>query len=103
MPEVGPLKGTGVTLKLKQSPTDILPRLSTRCIIAAPSGGGKGVLMSQLLLDPKFYRGCFDRIIYISQSASVDSNLLPLKRYCEEELEQKEPCLYDEFDAGMLR
>ena len=103
MPEVEPLKEVGVTLKLKQSPTEILPRLSTKAILSGPSGVGKGVLMTQLLLNPKFYRGCWDRILYFSQSARVDSNLLPLKRYCEEEMEQKEPCLYDEFDHEMLR
>ena len=102
MPDVEPLKGTGVTLKLKQSPTDILPRLSTRVIVCGPSGVGKGVLMMQLLLNPKFYRGCWDQIMYFSQSAKVDSNLLPLKRYCQEELGQKE-CLYDTFDHELLR
>ena len=103
MPDIEPLKGTGVTLKLKQSPTDILPRLSTRAILCGPSGVGKGVLMMQLLLNPKFYRGCWDQILYFSQSAKVDSNLLPLKRYCEEEMEQKDPCLFDQFDHEMLR
>ena len=101
MPTVEPWKG-GIQLKLKQSPTEILPRLSTRCLIAGPSMCGKGVLMSSLLLDPAHFRGCFDHIIYCSQSAAVDDNLIPLKKYCEETLEQKEPCLYSEFPTEVL-
>ena len=102
MTSIEPLKHTGVTLKLKQSPTEALPRLSTRMIICGPSGVGKGVLTAQLLLNPKFYRGCFDHILYFSQSAKVDSNLKPLRKYCEEELGQKE-CLFDTFDEEFLR
>lgn len=103
MPKVEALKAGGVQLKLKQSPTEILPRLSARVIICGPSGVGKGVLMMQLLLNPEFYRGCFDQILYISASAAVDSNLKPLKAYCEETMRQEEPCLYSEFDEEMLR
>ena len=103
MTSIEPLKHTGVTLKLKQSSSAVLPKLSTRMIVSGPSGVGKGVLTCQLLLNPKFYRGCFERIFYFSQSAKVDSNLKPLQQYCKEELEQKEPCLYDSFDEEFLR
>ena len=103
MTSIEPLKHTGVTLKLKQSQSEVLPRLSTRMVISGPSGVGKGVLTMQLLLNQKFYRGCFDRIYYFSQSAKVDSNLKGLETYCKEELGQKEPCLYDTFDEGFIR
>ena len=103
MPAVEDIKHTGPQLKHKQSKTDILPRLSARIVIAGPSGVGKGVLTMQLLLNPQFFRNCFERIYYFSQSAEVDSNLLPLKAYCEKELGQEEPCLYSEFDEGFLR
>jgi hypothetical protein len=103
MPSVDDVKDTGPQLKHKQSKTDILPRLSARIVVAGPSGVGKGVLVMQLLTNPQFYRGCFERIYYFSQSAAVDSNLLPLKKYCEEELGQEEPCLYSEFDEKFLR
>ena len=79
MPTVDDIKHTGPQLKHKQSKTEILPRLSARVVIAGPSGVGKGVLTMQLLLNPQFYRGCFERIFYFSQSAAVDSHLLPLK------------------------
>ena len=61
------------------------------------------MLVANLLLNPKFYRGCFHRIYYFSQSGDVDDHLIPLKKYCEEELGQKEPCVYNEFDEGFIR
>ena len=103
MPEVQDIKHTGPVLKHKQSKTEILPRLSSRICVAGPSGVGKGVLVMQLLTNPEFYRGCFERIFYFSQSAAVDSNLLGLKAYCEKELGQTEECLFSEFDEGFLR
>ena len=103
MPEVQDIKNTGPVLKHKQSKTEILPRLSARICVAGPSGVGKGVLVMQLLTNPEFYRGCFERIYYFSQSAKVDSNLLGLKAYCEKELGQTEECLFSEFDEGFLR
>ena len=103
MPEVEEIKNTIPKLVHKQSKTAILPRLSARIIVAGPSGVGKGVLVANLLLNPKFYRGCFHRIFYFSQSADVDDHLRPLKKYCEEELGQKEPCIFNTFDEEFLR
>jgi hypothetical protein len=92
-----------MALVLKQSKSEFLPKLPVRAIIAGPSGAGKGVLVSKLLLDPKFYKGCFERIYYFSQSATVDHNLKPLRTYCEDQLGQKEECIYDEFDEELLK
>ena len=103
MPEAQDVKHTGPVLKHKQSKTEILPHLSSRICVAGPSGVGKGVLVMQLLTNPEFYRGCFERIYYFSQSAKVDSNLLGLKAYCEKELGQTEECLFSAFDEGFLR
>ena len=75
MPVVEDEKHTGPVLRHKQSKTEILPRLSSRICVAGPSGVGKGVLVMQLLTNPEFYRGCFERVYYFSQSAKVDSNL----------------------------
>ena len=55
----------------------ILPDLPIRCILAAPSGGGKGILVSDLLLNR--YRGKFERIYYFSASALLDDNLKPIQ------------------------
>ena len=51
-------------LTSKPSKYDVVGRLPIRDILLAPSGGGKGVLMSNMILD--IYRGCFDRVyIYL--------------------------------------
>ncbi len=73
-----------------------------RMIISGPSGSGKGILTSDILL--KHLRGKFHKIYYFSASALVDDNLLALKRYCEEHLGQGEddPCLYDEWDESVV-
>ena len=84
----------------KQSPYDHLPSLPLRGIIAGPSGSGKGQLTHAMLMD--FYRGCFDRIHYFSASADLDPSLLPIKEYCEKELEMKDECLHSEWDEELL-
>ena len=49
------------------------------------------------------YRNCFNRIFYFSGNAKLDDNLKPIKKYCEEVLEQEEPCLYDTWDEAVLK
>ena len=91
--------------KFRQSPTEHLPKLPVRCIVAAPSSGGKSNLVVQLITNQAFYRGCFDRIYYFSASADLDSGLLPVKRYCEDELEmdpKENPCLRNTWDEGFI-
>ena len=91
--------------KFRQSPTEHLPKLPVRCIVSAPSSGGKSNLVVQLITNQAFYRGCFDRIYYFSASADLDSGLLPVKRYCEDELEmdpKENPCLRNTWDEGFI-
>ena len=104
MVEVKALKGIP-SYKVKQPSLSILPNLPFRAIIAGPSQAGKGNLMSTMLLDPEFYRGCFAKIYFFSPSSTVDPALIPLKAYCEEHLEQGEddPCLYDTWDAEVVQ
>ena len=59
--------------------------------------------MQNLILNKKLYRGCFDKIFYFSGSAKLDDNLKPIRKYCEEVLQQEEPCLYDTWDESVLR
>ena len=87
--EVRPSKGIP-QYNVAQSRTEILPKLPARLVVASPSGGGKTVLITQLLLSPNFYRGAFEKIYYFSASATVDANLIPLKKYCEDHLDQGE-------------
>ncbi len=89
----------------KQSKYDVVGRLPIRDILLAPSGGGKGVLMSNMILD--IYRGCFDRIyIYIfSPSVDVDKTWGPVREYIEKSQKvdtKKEKLFYDQYDAEAL-
>ena len=83
-----------------QSVSAFLPKLPARIIVAGPSGTGKGVLVSSLLLDPQLYKGAFSKIYYFSGSATLDHSLEPLKEYAARELRQgkDDPCLRDGWD-----
>ena len=76
--------------------------LPLRMIISGPSGSGKGILTSKLLLEA--FRGKFAKIYYFSASATLDVNLKPIKAYAEKHLGQGEndPALYDEWDEEVL-
>ena len=63
----------------KQSKYEVVGRLPIRDILLAPSGGGKGVLMSNMILD--IYRGCFDRLYIFSPSVDVDKTWGPVREY----------------------
>ena len=73
---------------VKQSKYDMDGKLPTRAIICAPSGGGKTVLLSNLILD--IYRGCFSRIYIFSPSIDIDYTWVPVKKYIEEDLKAVE-------------
>jgi ABC-type transporter Mla maintaining outer membrane lipid asymmetry ATPase subunit MlaF len=59
----------------------MVPKLPCRSILVGPSGSGKSVLLTNLILD--IYRGCFSRIYIFSPSIDVDSTWLPVKKYIE--------------------
>ena len=50
----------------KQSKHSVVPKLPLRGILLAPSGSGKTVLLSNMMLN--IYRGCFERIYILSPS-----------------------------------
>ena len=82
---------------------EVLGPLPHRMIISGPSGSGKGILTSEILL--KHMRGKFKKIYYFSASALHDGNLKPLEEYCEKHLGQgkKDPCLYNEWDDAVVQ
>ena len=70
-----------------------------------PQARGKSNLVVQLITNKSFYRSCFDRIYYFSASADLDSGLLPVKQYCELELDmdpKENPCLRSTWDEGFI-
>ena len=83
--------------------SDVLGPPPLRIIISGPSGSGKGILTSQILLE--LHRGKYEKIYYFSASAKVDDNLKPLEKYCFANLGQdpeKDPCLYDSWDDSVV-
>ena len=65
---IKPIKVTEYTCK--QSKHSVVPKLPLRGILLAPSGSGKTVLLSNMMLN--IYRGCFERIYIFSPSIHVD-------------------------------
>ncbi len=53
-------------------------------ILLAPSGSGKTVLLSNLLLN--IYRGCFESIFVFSPSIDIDKTWEPVKKHQEDDM-----------------
>jgi len=100
MVEIRPLKVTAFTQEQSVSPH--LPKLPVRMIVSGQSGAGKGVTVANMLLRPELYRNCFEKIIYFSASGALDSNLKPLRDYCENVLKMEEECIFDSWDTAAL-
>ena len=58
---------------------DIVPKLPMRSMLVAPSGAGKTVLLTNMILDS--YKGCFSRIYVWSPSIDVDNTWKQVKDY----------------------
>ena len=87
----------------KQSKYDVVGKLPLRDIILGPSGAGKGVLLSNMILD--IYRGCFDRIYIFSPSVNVDKTWDKVKEYIEKSQRadpNKEQIYFDLYDREAL-
>ena len=75
-----------------------------RGILLAPSGGGKGVLLQNMVLD--IYRDCFERVYIFSSSIHVDHTWLPVKEYLDNKInlsEDEPPLYYDTYDPEHLQ
>ena len=90
--------------EVKQSKYEQAQKLPVRGILLAPSGGGKGVLLQNMILD--IYRDCFERVYLFSASINVDHTWLPVKTYLDNKisLSEDEPSLYyDTYDPESLQ
>ena len=56
---------------------DIVPKLPMRSVLVVPSGAGKTVLLTNMVLD--IYKGCFLRVYVWSPSIEVDSTWKPVE------------------------
>ncbi len=63
----------------KQSKHAHVPKVPLRMILFAPSGSGKTVLLSNLILN--IHRGCFERIFVFNLSIDIDKTLEPVKKH----------------------
>jgi predicted AAA+ superfamily ATPase len=89
----------------KQSKHDIVPKLPLRGILLAPSGSGKTVLLSNLILN--VYRDCFERIYIFSPSVDVDLTWQAVKDYQEKVMKvketEKEKLYFDHYNSEDLQ
>ena len=86
----------------KQSNYEIAPKLPMRSMLAAPSGAGKTVLLTNMTLD--IYTGCFSRIYIWSPSINVDSTWKPVKDYIRDTIKpnDREKCYFDSYEPSEL-
>ena len=100
---IKPIKVTEYTCK--QSKHSVVPKLPLRGILLAPSGSGKTVLLSNMMLN--IYRGCFERIYIFSPSVNVDQTWEEVKKYQDTVMGVKEtetdPLYFDHYDPDDLQ
>jgi carboxylesterase type B len=100
-PDIKPikLKEYGV----KQSKYPQVGQLPIRSVLLAASGGGKTVLIQNMILD--IYKGLFERVYIFSPSIHVDHTWEPVKEYLKHAINLKddEPEIYyDHYDPEAL-
>ena len=100
--EIKPISHTDYTCR--QSKHNHVPKVPLRMILLAPSGAGKTVLLSNLILN--IYRDAFERIFVFSPSVDLDSIWKSVKKYQEEKMKAKETeqekLYYDHYDPEEL-
>jgi len=82
--------------------SDVVPKLPMRSMLVGPSGGGKTVLLTNMILD--IYRGCFSRVYIWSPSINVDSTWLPVKDYIRDHIKpnEREKIYFDSYEPSEL-
>ena len=86
----------------KQSHYEIVPKLPMRSMLVGPAGGGKTVLLTNMILD--IYKGCFSRIYIWSPSINVDSTWKPVKDYIRYTIKpnDREKCYFYSYEPSEL-
>ena len=100
-PDIRPIDE--ITYEFPQSKYEVAPKVPFRAIMTGPSGSGKPVLLTKMVLD--IYTGAFSRIYIWSPSINVDTIWNPVKKYIKEGMKVdtgKEKCFFEEFIPGEL-
>ena len=73
-----------------------------RSMLVGPSGLGKTVLLTNMILG--MYKGCFSRIYIWSPSIEVDQTWKPVKDYIRDHIKpnDREKCYFDSYDPSEL-
>ena len=73
-----------------------------RSMILSPFGGGKTVLLQNMILD--IYRGCFNRIYIFSPSINIGHKWRPVKDYIAKEIKphEREKLCFDSYNPAEL-
>ena len=78
--------------------------LPARILLNAPSGTGKTVALTNLVLD--IYKGCFEKIYIFSPTIFIDDNWTVVKKYIDKEMDIKhtdeDPIYFDTFEEKDL-
>lgn len=92
-----PIKASKTPIKCNRPFNPILPDVDNGCcvLLVSPVRTGKSTMISNLLLNPHFYRGCFD-LVYIF-SNTIDNDVT--SRYLKE---QYPDTIYSEYDERTL-
>ena len=88
----------------QQSCHSHVPKVAVRMVLLAPSGSGKTVLLSNLILN--IYKDCFERIYIFSPSIDIDATWEPVKKYQMEKMKviekEKEKLYFNSYDPDDL-
>ena len=81
---------------------DIVPKLPMRSMLVAPSGAGKAMLLTNMILD--ICKGCFSRIYVWSPNIEVDSTWKPVNDYIRDHTKpsDREKRYFDSSDPAEL-
>ena len=87
----------------KQSKYETAPKLPIRSTVIGPSGSGKSVLLTNLILN--VYKGCFERVFVFSPSIEVDQTWQAVKEYQRNTMhvdDKTEKLYFDHYDPADL-
>jgi hypothetical protein len=87
----------------KQSDFEGVPKLPARAIVVMPGGGGKTVLLVNLLT--RGWRGCFERIYVVSPTIHLDRSWDVVKAYQRDvmKVNPREQTYWEEWDEPAMQ